>query len=496
MIMSLCGTGSTVLTGGSCESLSSSSSDATIFCLGVVSYSYYLPSGSSAGTDLDTSPSQCAAEGCLLHLINSPTPNAPNTPPASLNAKAIGLAESTSLNLLPTWAQAAYKATVCASVYKRCLTGVTIGSYATYVNITTSTSHHDHKLLVPYLPPCSSLCTNLTSFTAARLLTSPHLNCTSNETVAGYSVPLFQNTTRGCHALTLPPSAVAGSSEEYMGNTCHGVVSGLIYLPPAQLVNSSYAPLPPPGVIQSLLDVQASAALQALPVWSLKPCRASAKAAICSQVSLADPMLLPHSPRQATKSCAPTKTPSSRAQPPSRDPCSDPSFQPVDLHFLSDLLPYPPFLQYFRPVQAVSSSLLGGYKPDVQQNPPWSVCSQYKTQCASLASNFPSLYTAVNCSATDPWGSGKLFPSSSSQVVLTYATTAGTLALSSSTQPATVVAESGVTGAFCPIGYHTAEAVDLAQGPSRSQVRYESGLWRRCRSWGPGDPTRMYRSRI
>jgi hypothetical protein len=77
-------------------------------------------------------------------------------------------------------------------------------------------------------------------------------------------------------------SAVAGGLEAYIfpEGACAGIVT-TVFVPPGPKVSSSIAPMRPPGVVQTLIESQISAAINALPPFLTTACHLSIRKFIC-----------------------------------------------------------------------------------------------------------------------------------------------------------------------------------------------------------------------
>ena len=217
-----------------CESLPSSY-DPSVFCSGVVDYSFVLPLGQSK----ESFESYVRAE----------------------SQRAIPLAS--------TQCQSDIKRVICAKYYLPCLDNVVADDYTTYQWI--------GSIPIPYKRPCESLCTATTYFGDATschgLLESLGLDFQCSGNALGLPIPEFDSTNDPSTCNSLPSTAnslvVASPVEPYVGKTCAGIADQ--YYVQAPFV-PGFAPLLPPFVAQSVAEAGVAAVTKVLPRYFSSDC--------------------------------------------------------------------------------------------------------------------------------------------------------------------------------------------------------------------------------
>jgi hypothetical protein len=256
---------------GQCVTLTPiSEADAlNITCLGVVDYKYFLP----------TTVSTVYLDQVARNQLSDP-----------------------SLSSLPTQCQVSLKKAVCASVYLKCPANFSETDFKTYNYKIFSDVNSVYPL--PFQRPCVSVCNNANSDCLGLLnLNNRALNCSATTDYSygafgvAYSVPSypFPRTydnifgTSVCNAMPAS-NVVAGSSEPYIYAAKNGVCAGIIsslYVPPGNLLSSNVAPMQGPYVVQTIIETQLAASINALPVWLSPSCHLAMKKYFCGSYMLA-----------------------------------------------------------------------------------------------------------------------------------------------------------------------------------------------------------------
>ena len=251
---------------GSCQRLllSSAQDELTSYCAGAVDYSFFVPS---------------------------------NTTLSHLNEVAINQT-STLMSMLPNSCQMDIKRLICASVYLRCPDNISISNistwnYAVYPSV---------PFPLPFQRPCLSVCTTTVNSCIGLpnlLGLGSELNCSSLTDYSWGQLPppvSYANTYDGgndpaiCNAMATGVFEVALSSEVYLGANdpgaaCYGITSEL-YIPPANSIDPSLAPMLPPYVVQTIIDSNLAASFEALPKFLSEECHSSLRTYFCSSYML------------------------------------------------------------------------------------------------------------------------------------------------------------------------------------------------------------------
>ncbi len=225
---------------GTCKTLSGSR--LTNPCVGVVDYSYYLPSGTT--------------EASLA-----------STASIKLNATVISSAPSACQSNLVRY--------VCASIYLKCKTGVVLSDTTTYNYDIYSPLSVTYG--VPYLRPCGTVCTQLlsTCTLTGKLLTLPTVaQCTSGtydyslgSGVSGTNPTKYQTDNNSSRCFSPATVTLSGAKETYDTTLSNAVCTGFVdkfYVPPANKINSAYTSLQLPKVVQGILNTAVSTSFNQL----------------------------------------------------------------------------------------------------------------------------------------------------------------------------------------------------------------------------------------
>mmetsp|Transcript_5345 Transcript_5345/g.7387 ORF Transcript_5345/g.7387 Transcript_5345/m.7387 type:complete len:942 (+) Transcript_5345:12-2837(+) len=180
--------------------------------------------------------------------------------------------------------QQAVKSITCANIYLKC-TGPNIVDYKTY------SVDSNYTFGIQVQRPCKSVCTDmLTSCTGIFLVNNTYPNCTSR---FDYSfgaapvskMPLLYDKSNNMTTCFKPKSvAIAPPSEPYLFKT-NGVCKGLyeeVYTSPGSVINSTYATLQEPFVIQRLIEKKLEKAWKTVPTWLSPSCMAATRQFFCA----------------------------------------------------------------------------------------------------------------------------------------------------------------------------------------------------------------------
>ena len=257
---------------GTCARLvfSSAQDQLTTFCAGAVNYPFFLPTQTNLSV---------------------------------LNAIAINRT-SALMSMLPIACQVDIKKLICANVYLRCPVNISLTNTSTWnFNIYPTVPYP-----VPFQRPCVNICTNAT----ASCLGLPNLlgfgsalNCSSLTDYSMGHLPSpqkyattydFNNNPTVCNDMASGQFAVASSAERYLGASnpsaaCYGITSEL-YIPPANAVDPSLAPMLPPYVLQTLIEAKLVASFSALPMVLSAECHSALRTYFCSSYMLRPAKLL------------------------------------------------------------------------------------------------------------------------------------------------------------------------------------------------------------
>ena len=256
---------------GQCVNLAQiSQADAlNITCLGVVDYKYFLP----------TAVSTVYLEQVARNQLSDP-----------------------SLSSLPTQCQVSLKKAVCASVYLKCPPNFLETNLSTYNYKIFSDVRSVYPL--PFQRPCVSICNNANRDCLGLLnLKKRALNCSATTDYSygafgvAYRVPSYpfprtydsKFDTSVCNAMPAI-NTVAGTSEPYIHASKNGVCAGIVtslYVPPGNLLSSNVAPMQGPYVVQSIIEAQLAASINALPVWLSPSCHFAMRKYFCGSYMLA-----------------------------------------------------------------------------------------------------------------------------------------------------------------------------------------------------------------
>lgn len=240
-----------------------------ITCLGVVDYKYFLPAKLST-TYLDQ---------LARNQLSDP-----------------------SLSSLPTQCQVSLKKAVCASVYLKCPAGFSETNMSTYNYKIFSDVNSVYPL--PFQRPCVNVCNNANMDCLGLLnLNNRALNCSATTDysygafgvaygVPSYPFPRTYDNKFGTSVCNSMPATdiVAGSSEPYIHASNNGVCAGIIsslYIPPGNLLSSNVAPMRGPYVVQTIIETQLAASINALPVWLSPSCHLAMRKYFCGTYMLA-----------------------------------------------------------------------------------------------------------------------------------------------------------------------------------------------------------------
>lgn len=221
-------------------------------CVGTVTYSYYVPNG--------------VGEGYLAGLARD-----------KLNATLL-------TNLSPTCQQSIVSYT-CSQIYKKCIGGL---SNYIYLNDTGVSTRY-----LPFMRPCVSVCTDLSTSCSAdalfKLTTLYTANCYSTTNYGYGYVYTFdlQNSASNCYTPSSTDS-FASAVETYIqgeDKPCNGLVDTFVSIPGPK-INSSYTTLLRPYVAQTIINEGLSTAFAGLPAYMDEECRLALKQYFCYQYFL------------------------------------------------------------------------------------------------------------------------------------------------------------------------------------------------------------------
>jgi hypothetical protein len=193
------------------------------FCSGVVDYAFYLPVGITEA-DLDAEAS-------------------------ALGSEAVPLLSSDCLSSI--------KRVICASIYRPCRT--------------PNRNADSYAYSLPYERPCTSLCMAQASKCGPVLgYFGQAANCTS---------PEFDISAATCNALSSVSDVqlVQSSAEPYVGEVCKGITDR-VYVTPSK---PPLAPLLPPFVMQSILEVTLAGLEAMVPSIMTPACLLAQRKLVC-----------------------------------------------------------------------------------------------------------------------------------------------------------------------------------------------------------------------
>ena len=212
----------------SCSSFPVGWPDYTRFCDGVVDYDFYLPA---------------------------------NTTQSMLNVQALGMVDPSWLNM-PASCQSSLKRMICAEVYLPC-----------------ASSEVTEK-------PCKGVCEAVETACTPTPLAMLGVDCDKNKTdaVTSQQEPVYAPDGNGtCNTMssTLGVDLVASTSEPYIGSYCADVIDYAIIVPPAPMLDPSFAPMMGPYVVQSMIEYAVVTSDDSVPKWLPKLCLAATKVITC-----------------------------------------------------------------------------------------------------------------------------------------------------------------------------------------------------------------------
>jgi hypothetical protein len=227
-------------------------------CSGVVNYPFYLPPGETLNT---------------------------------LTTKAKNALNNTALQQLPSTCLSNVVSLQCSKIYLKCKTDVVISDTSTYNNALYAANGIGVSFGVPFIRPCSSVCTDVVNSCASSVYSAIFgtLDCSSHKdysygNVLGKALPYrydISNTLTNCFIPQSKP--VAGATEQYKnveGAPCAGYVDTFL-MPPGYKLDASFTLLQSPGTIQNLINAKFSIAFSSLPAFLSTDCTYSLKQYLC-----------------------------------------------------------------------------------------------------------------------------------------------------------------------------------------------------------------------
>lgn len=361
----------------------------TTTCNGAVDYSFYLPSGVTS---------------------------------AKLNQIATAQLNQTSIAILPEACLRSLKNLVCSKIYLKCIPGLVATNTSTYnYDIYSDVSQF---IPLPFQRPCKSVCKNVAN---QCLGLDPLLgfsqDCSSKTDYTFGAMPLLPKpfaydqitSSTKCNTMTAA-YRIQSTSEPYIhandpAGACYGVVKN-IYVPPAQLVSASLAPLQSSYVVQTAIETGLLANFKQLPVFLSKKCYTALKVYLCSSYMLA--------PAAQSFKDAFTKI----------------GIQSTTLQNMG-----------------VNVSALFDYPFSLPSYPHQSICRDYQAACGAFIQMSGQASLSPNCAAVSS-GVAK-FPSASQVVATMTLPTGGALTFSTSPNNAQDSTTSSSTAyqTSCPQGY-------------------------------------------
>jgi hypothetical protein len=111
------------------------------------------------------------------------------------------------------------------------------------------------------------------------------INCFATDSTLSVSVYDSSNDASQCNDLssTSDVLTVGSSSEKYVGSWCAGVAANT-YIPAATIVNATFAPFPPPFVLQTIMETEFGSLMGTLPFVFPGDCLTSQRKLMCSSV--------------------------------------------------------------------------------------------------------------------------------------------------------------------------------------------------------------------
>jgi hypothetical protein len=230
-------------------------------CGNAVPYSFYVPAGYTLG-DLET---------MARSYLNIPV-----------------------LSLLPNACQVAYKKLICSNVYMKCAPNADPAD-GTETNWNAQIySDGSLDLKVPFQRPCKNLCSNANNKCLGLLsLLGLKQDCDASydysfglnaSKVVEYSPYQYDANNVGTVCNAMSSNFLIGKSfETYLGATtgqCAGIVDSL-FVVPASRVSKALAPLLPPGVVQSAIELGLKTSFDKIPVFISQQCRFALKKYFC-----------------------------------------------------------------------------------------------------------------------------------------------------------------------------------------------------------------------
>ena len=160
------------------------------------------------------------------------------------------------------------------------------GNAATYEIVPGAQPTIAPLIPLPYRRPCRSLCTAISYLgtTCGGILEGlgVPVACAANDTSGFYA--LYSSDAAKCNALASSAGVqlVADSQETYVGTACAGITKQ-IYVPQSSMVDptGALAPMLPPYVLQTMLEVKVSKIFSMIPRWFLEGCNTAVRTIMC-----------------------------------------------------------------------------------------------------------------------------------------------------------------------------------------------------------------------
>lgn len=227
-----------------CQSLPTTY-DPTMFCSGVVDYSFFL------------------AKGLTMENLES----------------YVRQESQRAVPLFSTQCKSDIKRVICAKYYLPCLENVVADDYSTYQWI--------GSIPIPFKRPCQSLCAATTYFGNADSchglleFSGANFDCTGNALGLPFAEFDSSNDPLVCNSLpnTQDKVVVASPVELYIGDACAGISEEYYVQPPT---DPKFAPLLPPFVAQSISEINIAATIGVYPRFLKSECLLALRKVFCA----------------------------------------------------------------------------------------------------------------------------------------------------------------------------------------------------------------------
>jgi hypothetical protein len=224
-------------------------------------------------------------------VVNYPFYLAPGESLTTLATKAKNALNHTALQQLPSTCLSNVVSLQCSKIYLKCKSDVVISDKTTYNFALYATNGINVNFGVPFIRPCSSVCTDVVSSCAGSVYSAIFgtLDCATHKdysygNVIGKALPYrYDNTNSLLNCFVTQSKPVAGASEQYKnvdGAPCAGYVDTFL-MPPGYKLDPSFTLLQAPGTIQNLINAKFSTAFSSLPAFLPTDCTYSLRQYLC-----------------------------------------------------------------------------------------------------------------------------------------------------------------------------------------------------------------------